>query len=299
MTTTEPLLDTHHHLWDLSRFELPWLAGLDALDRSFTLADYATASTGTGIDASVYMEVDVAEHQRQDEVEYIVDLCAAEGNPLRAAVVSGRPADADFDTWVEWLSTQSSVRGVRQVLHVPDVAKGACLQPAFVAGVQKLGSAGLLFDLCMRPAELGDGARLARSCPDTTFVVDHCGNADPAIVAGAAESGEGPFAHSADDWRRQIDALGACDNVVCKISGIVARAPETANLADLLAPTIRHCLDAFGPNRVVFGGDWPVCTLGAPLATWVAALRQVMSSRPDAERSALFHGNARRIYGVT
>lgn len=295
-TTLTPIVDTHHHLWDLSLFRLRWLAGLDALDRSFVLADYDAARAGTGIDRSVYMEVDVAEDQRRDEVAYIAGLCADGATTLEGAVVSGRPADDGFAEWVAFLQDHASVRGVRQVLHVPDAAEGACLQPDFVAGVQRLGEAGLLFDVCLRPAELADAARLAERCPDTTLVLDHCGNGDPSVIAGIAEPADGPFAHTADDWRRSIDLVGARPNVVCKISGIVARAPKVEDLADLLAPTIDHCLDAFGPERVVFGGDWPVCTLGAPLADWIAALRAVVAGRPADQQAALFAGNAERIY---
>lgn len=291
---TAAIVDTHQHLWDLDRFRLPWLDGLDALNRNFTPHDYAVATDGLGVVASVYMEVDVAADQRRDEVDYVGALCADAANPMAGAVVSGRPADSGFADWVRYLETNPAVKGVRQVLHVPDAAPGTCLQSSFVDSIRLLGEAGLRFDLCMRPSELGDAEKLAAACPDTLLILDHCGNVDPNVVAGT----EGGPAPGADPWRRAIDALGERANVVCKISGIVARAPATDNLPELLAPTIDHCLDAFGPDRVLFGGDWPVCTLGATYAQWVEALRDVIASRPDSEQTRLLHDNARRLYAL-
>ena len=126
----------------------------------------------------------------------------------------------------------------------------------------------LLFDICIRPSELSDAAKLVAACPETTFVIDHCGNADPHIVNGEKNPGDendgSPFWHTYKGWKEDIAALGALPNTVCNISGIVARAQEGWD-AETLAPTINHCLDSFGEERVIFGGDWPVCLLGAQL----------------------------------
>ncbi len=294
---TSAIIDTHQHLWDLDRFRLPWLEGLDALDRNFTLDDYAAATDGLGVVGSVYMEVDVATDQRRDEADYVCALCADAANPMAGAIVSGRPSDSDFADWVRYLEARPAVKGVRQVLHVPNAAPGTCLQSDYINSIRLLGEAGLRFDVCMRSSELGDAEKLAAACPDTLLVLDHCGNIDPNVVAGTAEPEGGP-SHGADHWRRAIDALGERSNVVCKISGIVARAPTTDNLPDLLAPTIDHCLDTFGPDRVIFGGDWPVCTLGASYAQWVTALRAVIASRPNSEQTRLLHDNAGRLYAL-
>ncbi|MDA0334426.1 MAG: amidohydrolase family protein [bacterium] len=295
---TDKIVDTHQHLWDLSRFSLPWLAGLDALDRSFTLDDYVAAVEGLGVVRSIYMEVDVADDQQQDEVDYVTRLCADSGNCMAAAVVSGRPATEGFAAWVRSLEGNTVIKGVRQVLHVPQATRGTCLQPSFVHGIRLLGEAGLRFDVCLRPGELADAEKLAAACPDTLLVLDHCGIPNPNIVAGVAEPDGGPMSHTAEGWRRSMAALSERSNVVCKISGIAAAAGDTAHLAELLAPTINHCLDVFGPDRVVFGGDWPVCTLGATYAEWVAALRAVIASRPAGEQTRLLHDNAVRLYAL-
>ncbi len=292
------IIDTHQHLWDLDRFRLSWLAGLDALDRSFTHHDYAAAIQGLGVVRSVYMEVDVSDDQRREEVDYVVGLCANPTLPTVAAVVSGRPAEAGFGDWVRGLLTHAVVKGVRQVLHVPDAVRGTCLQTDFINGIRLLGEAGLRFDVCLRPGELADAEKLAGACPDTLLILDHCGIPNPNIVAGITEPDGGPMSHTADGWRRSIDEISERSNVICKISGIAAAAGDTDNLAELLAPTINHCLDAFGPDRVVFGGDWPVCTLGATYAEWVMALHAVIAERPADQQSRLLHDNAARLYAL-
>ena len=289
-----PIIDTHQHLWDLSRFQLPWLDGVEPLNRSFLPADYAAAAEDCGVERTVYMEVDAAPEQIAAEVDHVGQLCADPADPMAAAVVSGRPADPGFADWVGRLRDEPHVRGVRRILHA-DAPPGTCLQEAFVDGVRRLGDAGLSFDVCLRPGELDDAVTLSERCPGTLLILDHCGNADPNIVAGTAGPEEGPFAHTAGQWRDGISALGQRTNVVCKISGIVARVTEGWS-AELLAPTVNHCLDAFPPDRVVFGGDWPVCTLGASLGEWVQALRRIIAARSEEDQRALLHGNAARLY---
>lgn len=289
------IIDTHQHLWDLEKFKLPWLAGApEVLRQSYRTQEYLAATRGLNVQA-IYMEVDVNPAQHDAEAEHIVRLCRSDEHPTTAAVVGGRPAAADFAEYVRRLKESPEIKGVRQVLHVPETPPGFCLQDEFVRGVQLLGPHGLTFDLCLRPAELQDGAALAERCPETRFIVDHCGNADPKAFRRAAGD-EKPW-HDADAWRRDMDALARRTNVVCKISGIVARAPRGWT-ADDLAPIVNHCLDAFGPERVVFGSDWPVCLLGASLQAWVEALEQIVANRPQSEQDRLWRDNARRIYGL-
>lgn len=296
---TDNIIDTHQHLWDLDLFRLPWLEGLDALHRSFTIEDYRAATEGLGVERAVYMEVDVTDDQRRQELDYIAGLCADPAVATAGAVVSGRPAEQGFADWLRLLQENPAIKGIRQVLHVAEAPRGTCLQSAFLHGVRMLGEAGLRFDMCLRPGELADAEKLASACPETLLILDHCGIANPQVVAGVAEPDGGPMSHSADGWRRGIDALGERSNVICKISGIITGTAGTENLADLLAPTINHCLDAFGPDRVVFGGDWPVCTLGGTYAQWVEALRSVIAERPASEQSRLLHDNAKRLYALT
>jgi L-fuconolactonase len=281
-----PIIDTHVHLWNLSQFRLPWLEATSKLHRDFKVDDYRRAGEGLNIVKAIYMEVDVDPTQQEQEARAVAELCRRGQSVPAAAVISGRPASDRFAGYIEPFARESAIKGVRQVLHGPDTPPGYCLDDRFVKGVRLLGDLGLSFDLCMRPGELGDGARLIDACPGTNFILDHCGNAEV-------------FAADLKPWKRDIAAVARRTNVSCKVSGIVASIKGRTWRPEDLAPIINHVLAEFGPDRVVFGGDWPVCTLGAPLAAWVKALREVVQDRSPADQRKLFHDNAQRIYRLS
>lgn len=292
-----PIIDTHQHLWDLVQFEPPWLNEADAkIAAKHDTADYIAETKGLNIVKSVYMEVDVAPADQVKEAEYVLALIQSGKAPTVGAVISGRPNSDSFNSYMSKFKDNPLIKGVRQVLHVPTAQRGLCLQSQFVRSIQSLGEMGKSFDLCMRPTELADAAQLAERCPHTQFVVDHCGNADPQAWRAKEKQTVAPI-HEVDQWKQDIEKLAKRDNVVCKISGIIARAPKDWS-ADDLAPAINFCLDTFGPDRVVFGGDWPVCKLGASYVDWVKALKQIISSRPLADQKKLLHDNAQRVYKV-
>ena len=167
-----------------------------------------------------------------------------------------------------------------------------------IRNLRRLGELGMRFDLNVAPASLAEAAQLASECPDTRFVLDHCGNADPVAFFPAGRTLPRPTQHSSEQWKRDIGKLAAQGNVICKISGIVSRVPGTPLAADDLAPIINHCLDAFGPDRVVFAGDWPVCLRGMPLRDWVGLLKAVVAHRPEQDQRKLFHDNAVKFYAL-
>src|SRR5260370_16332003 len=188
-----------------------------------------------------------------------------------AAVISRRPASDGFQAYLTRFKGSPYIKGVRQVLHNEDVPAGTCLGDQFKKSVRLLGELGLSFDLCMRSGELLDAARLIDACPDTRFILDHCGNAN---VQSRDRS----------QWQRDIAAVAQRKNVIGKVSGIVASAKPGQWSADDLAPIVNHTLSVFGPDRVVFGGDWPVCTLAATYKQWVEALRSIVPGRTEHEQ---------------
>jgi L-fuconolactonase len=283
------IIDTHQHLWDLSKFKLPWHKQEPTLAKSYLPEDYAKAigeleKSKAKVVKSVYMEVDVSPEQQQAEADYVIDICKAGKTPMVAAVVSGRPAQAEaFAKYVKPFKDSPYIKGIRQVLHGPDTKAGYCLQKDFIKSIQLLGELGLSFDLCMRSTELLDAAKLIDECPNTRFILDHCGNAD---VKSKDRS----------QWKKDIAEVAKRKNVVGKISGIVASAPPGKWTADDLAPIINHTREVFGPNRVMFAGDWPVCTLAASYRQWVDALRTVVKEQKAEEQKKLFHDNAAKFY---
>jgi predicted TIM-barrel fold metal-dependent hydrolase len=293
-----PIVDTHQHLWDLSQVQPPWLSGAPKiLSQTYGLAEYAKATEGLNVVQAVYMEVDVAPEDQVKEADTLLEICRSKKGPTVAAVISGRPGQETFAPYIRRYAKDKEIKGVRQVLHAETAEKAMCLKPQFVASIKLLGELGLSFDLCMRAGELSDGLALAKQCPGTRFIVDHCGNADPSVFLKNA-AGDKPT-HDPQKWRDDIRALADQENVICKISGIIARAPKGVAFVESLAPIVNHCLDSFGADRVVFGGDWPVCLLGGSYKDWVTTLRQIISSRPIADQKKLLHENARKFYGLS
>jgi predicted TIM-barrel fold metal-dependent hydrolase len=288
-----PIIDTHQHLWDLKKFTLPWQKEVPVLARNYLMDDYlkvnedlakaAGRETPARIVKTVYMEVDVIPEQQQAEVDYVTDICKSGKTPMVAAVVSGRPASDDFVKYASQFKGSKYVKGIRRVLHGPETPAGHCLDKKFVAGIRKLGELDLSYDLCMRPAELPDAGKLVDACPDTRFILDHCGNADVTWKDRAP-------------WKRDMAELAKRKNLVCKVSGFIVTAKGIKWTNDDLAPVINHVLDSFGPDRVMFGGDWPVCTQAATLAQWITALRSIVRDRKAEEQKKLFHDNALRFY---
>jgi predicted TIM-barrel fold metal-dependent hydrolase len=282
-----PVVDTHQHLWDLMKFRLPWVKEGEPLARSFGMSDYLRATEGLHVVKAVYMEVDVAEDQQQAEADYVLDLCRRGDTPTAAAVVSGRPGTDGFARYARQFQGSKFIKGLRRVLHVPQTPPGTALDRNFVRDIRLLGELGLSFDLCVRPAELPDLDKLVGECPDTRFILDHCGNAK------VEERGK-----EREQWRRDMAAIARRKNLVCKVSGIVASATSGKWTPEDLAPIVDHTLEVFGSDRVMFGGDWPVCTLAATYRQWLDALRHLVKDRPEKQRRKLFHDNAVRFYGL-
>lgn len=282
-----PVIDTHQHLWDLSKFKLPWQAGEPTLSKDFLPSDYLAAIKGQNVVQTVYMEVDVEVSQQNAEADYVLDLCARDDNPMAAAVISGRPADSAFPAYMKRFEKNGYIKGIRQVLHGESTPPGYCLAPAFVKGIQHLGAMGKSYDLCMRSGELLDADRLVAQCPETRFIVDHCGNMSPSDVDPAHRK----------QWLDGMRALAQRSNVVCKVSGIIASAPKAWKPADL-APIVLDTIKTFGIDRCFFAGDWPVCTLRASLGQWVDCLSEIVRDFSEADKRKLFHDNAKRLYGL-
>ena len=289
VTDQLPIIDTHQHLWDLSKFTLPWheAEDLPSLKRSFVMSDYLEATKGLNVVKAVYMEVDVAPEQQVAEADYVTDLCKRGDNPMKAAVVSGRPGTPGFEPYVRKLAQNKFIKGIRQVLHSAATPTGFYLQPKFVESIQLLGELGLSFDLCLRSDDVIDAVKLVDQCPKTRFIIDHCGNMSVTSTDKQART----------RWLDGMKQMAARKNTVCKISGIIVTANRDWKPEDL-APNINDSMDTFGEDRIMFAGDWPVCTLKASFAQWVGALKTIVKDRPMAFQKKLFHDNAAKFYGI-
>ena len=289
-----PIVDTHQHLWNLQQFRLPWLKADGELTRDFTMVDYKKATEGLRITKAIYMEVAVAPEQKLAEAKHIVKVCEDESNPTCGAIIGGLVLENSFENYILQFKGNPYIKGVRHGLNNPRQLEDERL----IKNLRLLGRLNMSFDLLVPPILIGEAAKLVERCSDTKFILDHCGNADPLAFAHKLDWGREPQ-HDADQWKRDIDTLASQRSVICKISGIIARVPRGKASAGVLAPGVTHCLDTFGPERVVFGSDWPVCTRGAPLRVWTNLLREIVRKRSSEERRRLFWSNAHRFYGLS
>ena len=164
------------------------------------------------------------------------------------------------------------IKGIRHGLNNPAQLESNKL----IQNLRLLGTLNMSFDLLVPPRLIGLAAKLVEQCGDTKFILDHCGNADPLAFDRHLDWDRKPQ-HDADLWKRGIDTLAKRANVICKISGIIARVPKGKATADVLKPIVNYCLDAFGPDRAIYGSDWPVCTRGAPLHVWTNLLHTIIT----------------------
>ncbi len=275
------IVDTHHHLWDLSLFNNSWLEGVPALKRSYRPGDYQEATRGVEVRKSIHVEADVDEPHMLGETRYVLSLAERKDNPIEGVVAAARPEKPDFRKSLGAIAGHPKLKGLRRVLHTqPDsVGQGR----TFIENVRALGEHGLSFDLCVLARQIPIAIRLVRECPGVTFILDHCG------VPQVKE-------RVLDPWRAHIREIASSPNVWCKVSGLVAYADPVHWTPEDLRPCVEHVIECFGWDRVMFGSDWPVCTLSATFKKWFEALSFITQAASEAERQKLFGENAVRAY---
>lgn len=272
------LVDAHHHLWDLGVREQPWLAqpGLEALRRNFLAPDYAAVAAGAGVTASVVVQT--------------VDL--PEETPELLAIADGSGPVAGVVGWVDLTAPDVADRlaafggrklsGVRhQVQSEPD--PGWLTRPDVLRGLAAVARAGLVYDLVITAGQLPAASAAAAAVPDLMFVLDHLGK--PPVAAGELEP-----------WAADLRRLAALPNVVAKLSGLVTEADLAHWQTADLRPYAEVALECFGADRLMYGSDWPVCTVAASYDHVLAAARDLTGALSAAERQAVFAGTATRIY---
>ena len=278
------IIDTHLHLVYRDILHYPWIDGAPYLQQDFPLERYQSEARRCGIEAALHMEVDVAEVDIEAETHNVKKLAAEPGALLRGAISACRPENTDFPAFLERALADPFIKGFRRILHqAPDSLSESA---TFRANIARLKGGGRPFDLCVLPHQIGHAIALADLAPDVQFVLDHCG------VPAVKDRAEHP-------WREHITEIAKRPNVVVKISGVVAYAEPASWTLEDIRPFVEHAIASFGWDRVVWGSDWPVCTISASLSTWVAATRALIEGCSAEERGKLLAGNARRIWTPT
>jgi predicted TIM-barrel fold metal-dependent hydrolase len=277
------IIDTHLHTIDLSRLTYPWLSGEPALNRDFSYADYAREARRVGITAALHMEVDVSKAEIKAETDYVTDLSRGPESLIVGAIAACRPEDAGFAAYLERARATPIVKGFRRILHTmpDDLSEGAL----FRENLRSLSGTGLTFDLCVLPRQHAKAMALIDLAPDVQFVLDHCGV--PSIKDGGFET-----------WKASVSEIAKRPNVVGKLSGICAYTDTERWTIGDLQPYADHTIDSFGFDRMVWGSDWPVCTLAGALSTWVAATHALLDGATNEERAKLLSGNAIRLWNL-
>lgn len=273
------LIDTHQHLILRDHLGYAWTGDIPLLSKGdFTQGDYARLTAGQGVVGSIFMETGVDDADYQTEARLVAGLDGFLGQ-----IASIRPeADEGFDAWLEEAKSLKTV-GFRRILHV--VPDGVSETETFRRNLRKIGRAGYPFDLNFLARQLIPvGLPLLQACPDQVFILDHCGVPD--VAAGEWEA-----------WDAGVTAFAAFPNVVVKLSGITAYAEPGAGVG-VIRPYVDRLLTLFGPERMLWGSDWPVVDLGAGLPGWVGMTGELLADLTEAERAAIGNGTARRVYGV-
>ncbi|WP_329222875.1 amidohydrolase family protein [Streptomyces sp. NBC_01485] len=273
------VVDAHHHLWDLSVRDQDWIGRGSPLRRDFTAGDLLAEARAAGVDRTVLVQtVTVAE----ETPEF---LALAAEHEVIAGVVGWtdltRPDVADELARLRELPGGRYLKGVRhQVQSEPDPEW--LLRADVRRGLAAVAEAGLVYDLVVVPHQLPACAKAAAALPELTFVLDHLGK--PPIAAGALEP-----------WASDVRVLAALPNTVCKLSGMVTEADPVSGTVDDLRPYAHTVLEAFGPARLMFGSDWPVCTLAASYGEVLDLARQLTDPGDHAQ---IFGTTAVRVYDL-
>ncbi|TIQ91154.1 MAG: amidohydrolase, partial [Mesorhizobium sp.] len=243
--------------------------------------EYAVQARRAGIEGALHMEVDVNSADIETETSHVKALSQQKDSLLRGAIASCRPEEPGFAAYLERQRADPFVKGFRRVLHVvPDELSEGAL---FRENIKRLAGTGLTFDLVVLPHQITKAIALVDLAPGAQFVLDHCGVPD--IKGG----GEHP-------WREHMAEIARRPNVVGKISGVVAYADAGSWTVETLRSYVEHTIQCFGWDRVVWGSDWPVCTLGGGLATWIAATHALLGGASADEREKLLLSNAKRLW---
>lgn len=276
-----PIVDSHIHFWDPEQLNYSWLQEVPTLNRAFLPPQLAQAATAVNLQKIVFVQADCTPEDALAEVAWVSDLAQTE--PRIQGIVAFAPLEDGVDcaSYLEKLQAYPLVKGVRRLIQ--SEAPGFATQPEFIAGVQQLVSFGFSFDICIVHSQMAEAIALVEQCPEVSFVLDHFGK--PAIADNQMEP-----------WAAQVRTLAQFPHVSCKLSGLVTEADHN-NWTDAdLRPYIEVALDAFGSQRLMFGGDWPVSELATSYQQWVETADLLLSALSEENKNRIFFENAHAFY---
>ena len=279
---THPVIDAHIHLWDTGRLDYPWLANVPSINRPFLLQDYDEARGNVPVEAMVFVQCECRPDQHREELAWVQSL--SDSDPRLRAIVPWAPlehGEAVVDT-LRVMAADPRVKGVRRIIEFEDDI-GFCLRPGFVHGVRVLGEHGLHCELTIGPRNFPNVMKLVEQCPDTRFILDHIGC--PAIKDRCLQP-----------WQDSLRAFAASGPHPCKLSNLVCNADLEHWTIDDLRPFSDAVIEIFGPDRIIWGSDWPHALRASSWPRWFETARELTAELGAEAQRKLFHDNARDFY---
>jgi L-fuconolactonase len=277
-----PLIDAHIHLWDLDNLDYPWVDQHPVLNRTFLIEDYDAARAGADVEAMVFVQCECLPEQHLEELAWVQSI--ADADPRLKAIVPWAPLEKGEAVGDELakIATDGRVKGVRRIVEFePDPE--FCIQPGFMRGVQLLGENGLHCELTIAPEHFPNVMKVVEQAPGTRFILDHVGS--PHIVKGELYP-----------WKDYIKAFAASGPHMCKFSNLVCNADLENWTIDDLRPFADTVIEAFGPDRLIWGSDWPHALRASEWTRWLETADALTAHLSSEDRKKIFHDNAVRFY---
>ncbi|UFZ04808.1 amidohydrolase family protein [Bradyrhizobium ontarionense] len=288
-------VDAHHHIW--RQADLPWLVGpmqprifgpYEPIRRDYPIEEYLDDIAGNGVTQSVYVQTNWAKDGFEDEAAWVQRTADQHGFP-HAIVAYADLAVSDARPQFDRLARYPLVCGVRMQLHWHDnplyrfaASPDLCSDPNIRANVARLADYGWSFDLQVFARQMAGAAELAQSCPSVTFILQHAGMLEDLSPAGR------------EPWRNGMQRLAACSNVVSKLSGLgtFIRRNDPAHVADI----VRETIAMYGPDRCLFGSNFPIEKLWTDYCALVAAYEVAIEGLDSRAQAQVMGETARRVY---
>ncbi|MEM8699585.1 MAG: amidohydrolase family protein [Pseudomonadota bacterium] len=289
------MIDAHHHIW--RQTDLPWLLGPEQprifgsygpIKRDYPIEEYLADLSGTGIEASVYVQANWAPNWAEDEVAWVQNTADRAGWP-HAIIGYADFTKNGLAPVLERFSKYPLLRGFRQQFHWHETAQyrfapspDQLAQPQVAENIARLADYGWCFELQVFPAQMEDAARLAAACPEVTFVLQHAGMLVDRTGPGWVE------------WRRGMTLLAECENTVTKLSGFGTFLHR--NDPDFIAEMVTETLAIFPADRAMFGSNFPIEKIWTGYTELFNAFRTATTGLPQGQQRAIFNDTARRVY---
>ncbi|HEV7719342.1 MAG TPA: amidohydrolase family protein [Arsenicitalea sp.] len=283
-----PIIDTHLHLWDPQRLRYSWLDGNALLNKPYLVEDYRRDCGTVEVEAMVFLECyadfDANSGQYIEEIEFVED--EAKRDPRLKAIVPMAPLEkgkAVEPMLAEMAEKHPMVRGIRRIMEFDADPHAFTMAPNFIEGVNLLEDFGMHFEINVNYTQMDTVLQFVEQVPNVKMILDHCGK--PGIRG-----------HHIEQYRRQMTELARHPNVWCKLSDLPVEADWKSWTEADIRPFIDATVEAFGVDRIIYAGDWPVCLQATTLERWVEVLDHGLSGLSEADRRKIYRDNANSFY---